>query len=195
MEAPDAPCSSSPRGEPDAFGFSLRLSGSARAARAACEALAVRREAKPAWRAFAAAGELPGSGAALKRLFRKGVPAELRAAAWARVSGAEELRRRGEGSFAELLARQPSAGDAAAERQIDLDLQRTFPEHPWLRGPEAQARLRRVLVALARATPEQGYCQSQNYAAACVPAAHALRNSVPLIRVAAQVCAACVPQR
>jgi len=97
----------------------------------------------------------------------QGVPAELRAPLWLRVSGAEAAQRAaGPGYYAALLARAPSAADAEAERQIELDLGRTFGTHPWLRCEPARDALRRVLAACARANPGAGYCQSMNYVAA-----------------------------
>jgi hypothetical protein len=97
----------------------------------------------------------------------QGVPTELRARAWLRVSGAEAAQRAaGDGFYAALLARPPTAEDTEAQRQIELDLPRTFGEHPWLRCAPARDALRRVLVAAARAAPAVGYAQSMNYVAA-----------------------------
>lgn len=95
------------------------------------------------------------------------MPPDLRGRAWLRVSGGEAAQRvAGPGFYADLLARAPSAGDVEAERQIELDLARTFGSHPWLRLAPARDALRRVLAACARANPGAGYCQSQNYVAA-----------------------------
>jgi hypothetical protein len=95
------------------------------------------------------------------------VPPQLRGRLWLRVSGAEAAQRAaGPGFYADLLARPPSAEDAESERQIELDLGRTFGTHPWLRSEAARDALRRVLAACARANPGSGYCQSQNYVAA-----------------------------
>jgi hypothetical protein len=94
------------------------------------------------------------------------VPVELRARAWLRVSGAEAAQRAaGAGFYAAVLARPPTLEDTDAQRQIELDLPRTFGEHPWLRCPPARDALRRVLVAAARCT-SAGYAQSMNYVAA-----------------------------
>ena len=93
---------------------------------------------------------------------------DLRAKAWLRASGADTARAAaGEGFYAALLARAPSGpSELDSERQIELDLDRTFAEHPWLRTPPARDALRRVLVAAARAAPQHGYAQSMNYVAA-----------------------------
>ncbi len=83
------------------------------------------------------------------------------------MSGAESAQRSAPATFyAALLSRPPTASDAEAERQIELDLPRTFGEHPWLRGEPARDALRRVLCAAARAVPSVGYAQSMNYVAA-----------------------------
>jgi hypothetical protein len=155
----------------DTLGFPLHgLDAAAVQQRAASDDLARRRAAKPVWAAFATTGALPGGDAALvKRMFRKGVPHHLRPAAWTLVSGAADLRRREEAagrSYASLQAASVADGDSASVRQIELDLHRTFPEHPWLRdSPSASDALRRVLLALAASQPD-GYCQSHNYLAA-----------------------------
>lgn len=47
--------------------------------------------------------------------------------------------------------------------QIELDLPRTFPRHPWLSGPEGQEALRAVLTAYAGHNPDVGYCQVRQY--------------------------------
>ncbi|KAH0462280.1 hypothetical protein IEQ34_009855 [Dendrobium chrysotoxum] len=50
-----------------------------------------------------------------------------------------------------------------SNKQIDHDLPRTFPTHPWLETPEGQAILRRVLVGYSFRDSEVGYCQGLNY--------------------------------
>ena len=155
----------------DTLGFPLHgLDATAVQQRAASDDLARRRAAKPVWAAFASTGTLPGGdGALVKRMFRKGVPHRLRPAAWTLVSGAADLRRREEAagrSYSALQAASTADGGSASVRQIELDLHRTFPEHPWLRdSPAAVDALRRVLLALAASQPD-GYCQSHNYLAA-----------------------------
>lgn len=55
---------------------------------------------------------------------------------------------------------------AEAVRQIDLDLCRTFPEHPEFKSAGGRARLRRVLCAHCMRNPTAGYTQSLNFLAA-----------------------------
>eukprot|EP01118_Nematostelium_gracile_P004675 TRINITY_DN1557_c0_g1_i7.p1 TRINITY_DN1557_c0_g1~~TRINITY_DN1557_c0_g1_i7.p1 ORF type:complete len:360 (+),score=67.38 TRINITY_DN1557_c0_g1_i7:107-1081(+) len=52
-----------------------------------------------------------------------------------------------------------------AERDINKDIHRTFPEHPIYRSPEAKEKLKRVLCAFARRNKFIGYCQSMNFLA------------------------------
>ena len=58
--------------------------------------------------------------------------------------------------------------------QIDLDVERTFPNHPDFRAPDKGAPggtgaklepLRRVLMALAHSRPDVGYTQGLNFVA------------------------------
>ena len=113
--------------------------------------------------------------AMLKTLTRKGVPHDLRPHVWWHASGAFAARESwSPGFYASLRdAFDPSAGGRApTERekktleQIDLDVERTFPENPVFtdekRGPRGT---RRILTALAKLKPETGYCQGMNYIA------------------------------
>ena len=113
--------------------------------------------------------ELPR--AELKRLARMGIPAARRRTAWPQLCRASELRSGAPtGYFAALLA-QPAADASdppalAAERQIDLDLARTFPGHRLLSSADGAQRLRSVLVAYARRNPRVGYVQGMGFVAA-----------------------------
>jgi len=160
----------------DLLGFPLPvdLDVAAQRQRSVCDALAATRAAKKVWTAFAATGKLPADAALCKRAFRKGVPHHLRPKAWALAAGAAELRSREEAagrSFAALLEEHES-GNEVSVHQVDLDVHRTFPEHPWFRETDTgRASLRRVLVALS-ASLKDGYCQSMNYLSAWLLLVH-----------------------
>jgi hypothetical protein len=114
---------------------------------------------------------LDGSRAELKRLVRQGIPSARRKSVWAQCSRAAELRATcPEGYFAELLAQpaatSPSEPGFAAERQIDLDLARTFPGHRLLSSADGAAQLRSVLIAYARRDPRVGYVQGMGFVGA-----------------------------
>ncbi|MES1913325.1 MAG: hypothetical protein MHM6MM_005517 [Cercozoa sp. M6MM] len=49
---------------------------------------------------------------------------------------------------------------------IDKDIDRTYPRHPYFRSEAGKKSLRRVLCHFAAARPDIGYCQSLNFVAA-----------------------------
>lgn len=107
----------------------------------------------------------------LKRMVRQGIPAARRQAVWPQLCRAAEIRATCPvGYFDALLAQRApdKLGEAgfAAERQIELDLGRTFPGHQWLSSPDGAAKLRSVLVAYARRAPAVGYVQGMGFVAA-----------------------------
>ncbi|XP_058070763.1 uncharacterized protein LOC131219565 [Magnolia sinica] len=103
---------------------------------------------------------------ALKRLIRKGIPPVLRPKVWLSVSGASRKRSTVPDSYYDDLIQAVEGKVTPATRQIDHDLPRTFPGHPWLDTPEGHASLRRVLVGYSFRDSDVGYCQGLNYVAA-----------------------------
>ena len=103
----------------------------------------------------AAIGRAAQSASLAKRAYRKGVPHTLRAAVWAAASRSDTARKtaRPSESYSSLLARPTGPGETRIDHQIDLDLPRTFPAHPWLATPESRGVLRRVLQAVSRSDP------------------------------------------
>ncbi|XP_010913961.1 uncharacterized protein [Elaeis guineensis] len=102
----------------------------------------------------------------LKRLIRKGIPPVLRPKVWLSVSGAAKKRSTVPDSYYVDLIMATEGKVTPATRQIDHDLPRTFPCHPWLDTLEGQASLRRVLVGYSFRDSDVGYCQGLNYVAA-----------------------------
>ena len=106
----------------------------------------------------------------LKRLARLGIPASRRGHIWPKLVRSGDLRGTESASYFNTLLAAPAAcpGDPgfAAERQIDLDLKRTFPGHKLLSGEPGMERLRKVLVAYARRAPNVGYVQGMGFIAA-----------------------------
>jgi hypothetical protein len=90
------------------------------------------------------------------------VPHELRGWVWWHVSGAAEAAAAAPPDHYEACLTAGSS--AGAVKQIELDLPRTFPRHPWLAQPRGQQALRCVLTAYAGHNPGVGYCQAR----ACV---------------------------
>ncbi|XP_019194372.1 PREDICTED: TBC1 domain family member 2A-like [Ipomoea nil] len=107
-----------------------------------------------------------GNAIALKRLIRKGIPPALRPKVWFALSGAAKKKSTVPDSYYDDLISAVQGKVTAATKQIDHDLPRTFPGHPWLDTPEGHAALRRVLVGYSFRDSEVGYCQGLNYVAA-----------------------------
>ncbi|KAF8094226.1 hypothetical protein N665_0367s0014 [Sinapis alba] len=102
----------------------------------------------------------------LKRLIRKGIPPVLRPKVWFSLSGAAKKKSTVPESYYSDLTKAVDGKVTPATRQIDHDLPRTFPGHPWLDTPEGHAALRRVLVGYSFRDSDVGYCQGLNYVAA-----------------------------
>ncbi|KAL5794228.1 hypothetical protein ACOSP7_002822 [Xanthoceras sorbifolium] len=102
----------------------------------------------------------------LKKLIRKGIPPVLRPKVWFSLSGAAKKKSTVPESYYNDLIKAVEGKVTPATKQIDHDLPRTFPGHPWLDTPEGHATLRRVLVAYSFRDSDVGYCQGLNYVAA-----------------------------
>ncbi|KAJ8527857.1 hypothetical protein K7X08_015308 [Anisodus acutangulus] len=102
----------------------------------------------------------------LKKLIRKGIPPVLRPKVWFSLSGAAKKKSTAPDSYYEDLTKAVQDKVTPATKQIDHDLPRTFPGHPWLDTAEGHAALRRVLVAYSFRDSDVGYCQGMNYVAA-----------------------------
>ncbi|KAK9663924.1 hypothetical protein RND81_14G006600 [Saponaria officinalis] len=107
-----------------------------------------------------------GSNMSLKRLIRKGIPPVLRPKIWFALSGAAKKKSTVPDSYFADLVKATEGMSTPATKQIDHDLPRTFPGHPWLDLTEGHAALRRVLVAYSFRDSYVGYCQGLNYVAA-----------------------------
>ncbi|KAJ7556328.1 hypothetical protein O6H91_05G078600 [Diphasiastrum complanatum] len=102
----------------------------------------------------------------LKKLIRKGIPPSFRPRVWMAVSGTVTQRSTVPDSYYSDLTEAVKDKVTAATRQIDHDLARTFPTHPWLNSPEGHRTLRQILVAYSFRDSRVGYCQGMNYVAA-----------------------------
>ena len=80
------------------------------------------------------------------------------------LSGAAARKEAQPGLYQRLVA---TAAPKGVEDAIELDVRRTFPEHPRLTD-EFVERMRRVLLAYAKRNPEVGYCQGMNFVAASI---------------------------
>ncbi|KAL8477917.1 hypothetical protein ACS0TY_029993 [Phlomoides rotata] len=106
------------------------------------------------------------NGITLKKLIRKGIPPNLRPKVWFTLSGAAKKKSTVPDSYYNDLITAVHDKVTPATNQIDHDLPRTFPGHPWLDTGEGHAALRRVLVVYSFRDSDVGYCQGLNYVAA-----------------------------
>ncbi|XP_049640313.1 TBC1 domain family member 2A [Suncus etruscus] len=115
---------------------------------------------------WAALGELAAS-SELKQLLREGVPREQRPRVWRWLVHRRVQHLQGPGRYQELLGRGQACEHPAA-RQIELDLNRTFPSNRHFACPTSgfPDKLRRVLLAFSWQNPTIGYCQGLNRLAA-----------------------------
>jgi len=102
-----------------------------------------------------------------RRRVWKGPPPEYRWAAWKVISGA--LQSEIKGAYEELLekANQYDEHEHPVLNQINLDLNRTYPWHPFFSsekyGNIGQPILKRALKAYSMYNTEVGYTQSINF--------------------------------
>ncbi|XP_012624476.2 TBC1 domain family member 2A isoform X1 [Microcebus murinus] len=124
---------------------------------------AVERPLRERWAALA---ELAPS-AELKQLLRAGVPHEHRPRVWRWLVHRRTQHLHTPGCYQELLGRSQASKHPAA-RQIELDLNRTFPNNKHFTCPTSSFpdKLRRVLLAFSWQNPTIGYCQGLNRLAA-----------------------------
>lgn len=124
---------------------------------------AVERPLRERW---AALGELTPS-VELKQLLRAGVSREHRPRVWRWLIRLRVQHLQTPGHYQELLSRSQACKHPAA-RQIELDLNRTFPNNKHFTCPTSSFpdKLRRVLLAFSWQNPSIGYCQGLNRLAA-----------------------------
>lgn len=144
----------------DAYGFALEVSVSEQSDRLECAKQAAKQAKR--WAKIDATKKLPPQ-AALKRLCRKGIPVKLRPWVWLDVSGASTRRAQHPDNYYQNMV---VAGQRSSFlRQVDLDVPRTHPGHPWMQSAGGQQSLRSVLLAFCAHNQQLGYCQSMNYVA------------------------------
>ncbi|XP_073907495.1 TBC1 domain family member 2A isoform X2 [Castor canadensis] len=128
--------------------------------------LALEAKERPLQERWANLGELVPS-AELKQLLRAGIPREHRPRVWRWLVHLRIQHLHTPGYYQELLGRGQSCEHPAA-RQIELDLNRTFPNNKHFSCPTSSFpdQLRRVLLAFSWQNPTIGYCQGLNRLAA-----------------------------
>ncbi|XP_036996680.2 TBC1 domain family member 2A isoform X2 [Artibeus jamaicensis] len=121
---------------------------------------------RPLRERWAALGELAPS-VELKQLLRMGVSQEHRPRVWRWLVHRRLQHLQVPGRYQELLSQGQTCKHPAA-RQIELDLNRTFPNNKHFTCPTSSLpdKLHRVLLAFSWQNPSIGYCQGLNRLAA-----------------------------
>ena len=98
-----------------------------------------------------------------QQLLRAGVPHEHRPRVWRWLIRLRVQHLQAPGCYQALLSRGQACKHSAA-RQIELDLNRTFPNNKHFTCPTSSFpdKLRRVLLAFSWQNPTIGYCQGLN---------------------------------
>lgn len=127
----------------------------------------------------------PAQSTKVKRFVRKGIPSELRGAAWFWYAGGHELLSHNLGLYDQLVQKVMASPSNDDKEHIERDLHRTFPDNIHFKpdmpdpvedsgssNPQYQntttetsmiQSLRRVLYAFALHNPKVGYTQSLNF--------------------------------
>jgi hypothetical protein len=92
------------------------------------------------------------------------IPFAMRSFMWMRISGASLRRLSLPADFyvSHVQRAKVEPTNNANRDQIELDLHRSLPEHPFFQSDEGIASLRDCLLAYSTYNPKVGYCQSMN---------------------------------
>eukprot|EP01113_Clastostelium_recurvatum_P036096 TRINITY_DN5101_c0_g1_i4.p1 TRINITY_DN5101_c0_g1~~TRINITY_DN5101_c0_g1_i4.p1 ORF type:complete len:665 (+),score=142.60 TRINITY_DN5101_c0_g1_i4:257-2251(+) len=95
----------------------------------------------------------------------KGIPVVHRGELWMVNCGAKRRKNKNAlGTYVRLLSDNSGKVTAATE-QIEKDITRTFPGHPFFQSSQGMDALQRVLLAYSWYHPVIGYCQGMNFLA------------------------------
>lgn len=100
----------------------------------------------------------------MKGLCRRGIPFLMRPRAWVAISGATIQKSIAPQGY-ELLKKRTSSLEEKVKRQIEGDINRTFPCHPIFQTNEGTECLKNVLSVFALTNPQTGYAQGLNFVA------------------------------
>ncbi|KAL9657620.1 hypothetical protein ABK040_012699 [Willaertia magna] len=130
-------------------------------------------ESTKAWKSFidehgGLNGKLPRDESTkknIKSLVRKHpIPPWYRRFIWTQITGVDKKIRENKGYYNKILEVH-NGQQCPNEGQIDLDLARTFPSHPFYSSPHSIGRtqMKNILTAFSWRNPYVSYCQSLNY--------------------------------
>ncbi|GFR46810.1 hypothetical protein Agub_g8444 [Astrephomene gubernaculifera] len=142
----------------DLYGFPLKVKPFMEEERRACDANAEREQA--AWMPYIEKDRLPNNKDKLKEMIRKGVPPTLRNWVWMETSGAKKKKAAHADSYYSIMVK--AGEDSPYKKDIEMDSQHTFPEHPWLASEDGRVALTRVLQAYSMHNDRVGYVRAMN---------------------------------
>eukprot|EP00347_Sterkiella_histriomuscorum_P023907 403332973 len=83
---------------------------------------------------------------------------------WLLSTGADQIMKdRANFGYYQNLVEESTLYPNPAFYQIELDLDRTFPDDPWISKPSNIKQIRNILVAYVKRNPLIGYCQGMNF--------------------------------
>lgn len=98
---------------------------------------------------------------------RKGIPSIFRGKCWFQFSGAQERKEANKNLYQDLKTKYKGVVSLST-KQVDADIDRTFPDHPFFAETDTQDAIRNVLYTYSWHNPRIGYCQSMNFVAAMI---------------------------
>ena len=82
---------------------------------------------------------------------------------WLISSGAKKLMEFNKNYYSDLTINYPDSIVSQYENQINLDLDRTFPQDPFFQDQNNITKLKNILLAFSRKESTIGYCQGFNF--------------------------------
>uniref|UniRef100_A0A6B2L074 Rab-GAP TBC domain-containing protein n=1 Tax=Arcella intermedia TaxID=1963864 RepID=A0A6B2L074_9EUKA len=98
----------------------------------------------------------------LVEFVHQGVPDSKRGVLWQVLSGSSNSQMLKEQNYYENLLESHRNLPSLAAEDIDKDVKRSFPQHPYFKSPVGLTKLRNVLLAYSWHNESVGYCQSMN---------------------------------
>ena len=114
------------------------------------------------WQTFLQKKNIDITSKKFKKLVRLGVPNEKRGQIWKLCLSVEAKKEMNKGKYESLLKEVKEYKEKPLSlQQIELDIERTYPGHPFFESEEGREKLRNVLSAFALHNKEIGYCQGK----------------------------------
>lgn len=97
----------------------------------------------------------------MRMILREGIPDDMRGKLWQILSGSRSKVQVRKNEYQEILKRYEKESSEAIE-EIEKDIHRALPGHPYFHTEEGINKLKNILTAFAWKNPHIGYCQGMN---------------------------------